>query len=101
MLLMSVDAARGVIEPVGSAFQDDPLKNMPKRFFQRLVASQLSDLKVNVLIVHKTFSSEPILHVAAVQIHLLAQLIKPSIGKLFNRLLHRKCFERFTEIVEL
>jgi hypothetical protein len=61
----------------------------------------LSDLKVNVLIVHETFSSEPILHVAAVQIHLLAQLIKPGIGKIFNGLLHGKCFKRFPQIVEL
>ena len=33
MLLMSVNATRRVIQPIGSAFQDNPLKNMAERFF--------------------------------------------------------------------
>jgi hypothetical protein len=44
MLLMSVNAARGVVEAVGSAFQDDPLKNMAKGFSQGLIAGQMSNL---------------------------------------------------------
>jgi hypothetical protein len=101
MLLMGFDAPREIIKTVGSALQDDALKNLGQGSDQCFVAGKAGNIKMNVLIVHESVPREALLHILPVQIHLGRKLRQPRVGEILDGLFDGESFQGFAQFIKL
>src|SRR5689334_12879795 len=101
MFLMRRQPARRIVQSVGASLEHDTLEYVIQCANESLIAGELGDRQMHILIEHQPLARKAVLHVAAVGIHLLAQAGEGGLGEIGDRFFHRKRFERFTQLVKL